>query len=224
MPRKPTGKPAGRPRKAAADEAAAEVQAGRATTGDAAVGARVHPATVKRRLAERRAGKGAPAKSGGADGSWVVPPPSGSLAASQGAAIDGASSDRRAALLALLAEALEAAPALLDALPLDAAELGRRLADPGLVGEGDLDELAILGRVQARLEDDLRRLAVDAVVARKGVVGTLVQIAATAARIRAGRPTETEEPEVIAGRMVEALRDQALAKVREGIEARRAAA
>lgn len=70
-PRRPTGNPPGRPRKVAADAAADVVAEGRASAVDMAVKARVHPATIKRRLRERRAGKGAPAKPRGA----AVPPP-----------------------------------------------------------------------------------------------------------------------------------------------------
>lgn len=138
-------------------------------------------------------------------------------------AVASAPPDRRSALLALLADALDADASLLAALPLDASELARRLADAELV-DGDLDELAILGRVQGRLERGMALLKPDQVVAAKGLAGALTQIASTAARVRAGRPAITDPPEVIAARLIGEQRDAAIGKIFEHVaEAERAA-
>ena len=197
--------------------------AGRPRRQPIAAKAEVHPATVKRRLAERRAGKGAPAKPIAATiPSPPLPgpaPPAGRQALEAQAAAAPPASDRRASLLALLAETLDAAPELVVALPLDAVELGRRLADAGLL-DGDLDPLAILGRVQGRLERDMATLKVDQVAARKGVAQTLTQIASTAERIKLGRPSDTDPPEVIAERIISERRSAAVAKVFEHVQAR----
>lgn len=189
-----TGKPAGRPRKKSAETAAAAVEAGRTTQGDAARIAGVSDRTVRRRQGEIRKKTTKPLAA-------AAPP---SAAAEQ---------ERRATLLALLAQALAADPALEAALPLDVGELGRRLGDPGLVVEGDLDELAILGRVQGRLEAAMAKLDSKAATTAKALATALTQIAGTAARIRAGRPSETESPEVLAARRLVEVRDRAIARI-----------
>lgn len=208
MPRTPRNSPTatGRPRKPAADAAAALVLAGKASSASAARKLGVGLATVEGRVrVARKAAKSAKPKG--------TPP----------AAPASSPGDRRAALLAVLSDALAADPVLVAALPLDAVELARRLRDPSLL-EGDLDPLAILGRVQGRLERDMMGAGVE-VIDRKNIAQALVTLASAAERIKLGRPAETEAPDVLASRKIDALRDAALAKVFEhvGTEEARAA-
>ncbi len=93
--------------------------------------------------------------------------------------------DRRSRILALVAAVLDRDPGFAATLPLDIDELAIRLADVG-----DLDPLALLARVQAKLERDMHTLPVAQVQARKGVAALLVTLAKGAENIRRGRPIE----------------------------------
>jgi hypothetical protein len=209
MPRKPRNSPnpPGRPRKIP-PAIAAQLAAGTMAPEDAAAKVGAARSTAYAAKARHGAAK-APSK-----------PQAGPAAK---AAPSGAS-DRRPALLAALSSALEASPALAESLPLDPVELGRRLAGSALVNDGDLDPLAILRRVQGRLEQDMATLAPDAVAARKGVAQALVQLAKGAEAIMADRPPVGETPEQIVARLLAERRKDALAKVFEHVEAEEAKA
>jgi hypothetical protein len=218
MPRKPTGRPTGRPAKIP-DDLAEQLVAGRAAPEDVAARLGVAVSTAYRTravgLARRpptparqpeRARARAPAPSSRAR-PQARPEPTGAA--------------RRAAIVALLDRALAAEPALADAIPLDARALIQRLSAPGVVAEveeGDLDPLAILRRVQARLERDMAALPPDAVVARRGIAGALVQLAKGAEAIMVDRPPVGETPQEIVGRLIRERADDSRRRILGRIE------
>lgn len=119
--------------------------------------------------------------------------------------------DRRRQILAIV-DGLLADEALVASLPLDAAELLRRLVEPpAVVDAADLDPLAMLARAARGLELDLARLAVDQVAARRSVWQALTAVARIMEGIRLGRPAD-DGPDEATARLV-AVRDAAIMRM-----------
>jgi len=206
MARKPTGRPNGRPPKAAqAAPAAAAVQQGLATAEDAAQAHGVGKRTVQRYQAAARQA--------------ALKPPAKTAPAARPSAPARAPKGRREALLALLGAVLDAEPDLLAELPLDAEELGRRLAEPALPPmPDDKSPIAIVEWVETVMAREATKLTPAAAVARRQALALVVQAAKGRAAIMADMPIETETPEAMAGRKIRERRDAAFKLVLAEIE------
>jgi hypothetical protein len=114
---------------------------------------------------------------------------------------------------------------LVASLPLDAGELSRRLADPGLppMPEGG-DPLAIVGWVETVMAREVAKMDPEAAVARRQALALVVQAAKGRAAILKDLGPQEETPEVLAGREVERVRDRAISRLIEKLDEEEAAA